>query len=253
MAKTKESAAKSGSSVPNPETREERFLAKAAGADVTVPSSPYTRLERFLKAIVDKIGSFVGLPEVTGDDNGKILGVVNGEWDKTDAPTGLPISPEIDGTYYLINRVDTLGSQSYLGWGGIGTIKANFALKVEADEGGSLFYQLVNYLITYASTAGKNKAVLTIPEELLPTWDQFYQATAGCPFVKMSAGDGHSYEFTSIASRITSENRDIVELYAPDSFSSVAGYGIERIGMTPDSLYVIIYNIDAVTAPFPSA
>ena len=89
MAKKKTANAKSGSSLPTQNTRGELFLAKAAGEDVTVPSAPYTRLERFLKAIIDRISSFVGLPEVTSSDNGKILGVVNGEWDKTDAPTGL--------------------------------------------------------------------------------------------------------------------------------------------------------------------
>ena len=30
------------------------------------------------------------LPDVTTDDNGKVLGVVNGEWDKVDAPSSLP-------------------------------------------------------------------------------------------------------------------------------------------------------------------
>lgn len=43
---------------------------------------------------IDKInevaepGGGAGLPAVTTDDNGKVLGVVNGAWDKTDAPEG---------------------------------------------------------------------------------------------------------------------------------------------------------------------
>lgn len=62
--------------IPEPITRKEHFLAKAAGEDVTTPT-PITREEKFL----DKIASGGSLPTVTSADNGKVLGVVNGAWD----------------------------------------------------------------------------------------------------------------------------------------------------------------------------
>ena len=80
MAKTKAPAAKSGSSVPTPETREERFLAKAAGEDVTVPSTPYTRLERYLAAIAENAGGSELPTVVPVVDDGKVLITNNGEW-----------------------------------------------------------------------------------------------------------------------------------------------------------------------------
>lgn len=74
-----------------PITRKETFLAKAAGQNVETPE-PITRVEHFLKNLIDhisQIGSGGGggggsdascLPEVTTDDNGAFLRVVDGAW-----------------------------------------------------------------------------------------------------------------------------------------------------------------------------
>lgn len=67
-----------------------KFLRKMAGDDVSI--TPSSVLEDCLDDIADAIedaGSDV-LPAVTEVDNGKILGVVNGGWDKTYAPSGVP-------------------------------------------------------------------------------------------------------------------------------------------------------------------
>lgn len=45
------------------------------------PNEPITRVESYLAEIEKKIG---GLPEVTTDDNGKTLSVVDGAWSATD-------------------------------------------------------------------------------------------------------------------------------------------------------------------------
>ena len=104
MAKKKTSTAKSGGSVPSTENeRTELYLAKAAGEDVQIPANQNTRLERYLKAIIDKISSFVGLPDVTSSDNGKILKVTDGAWAKGDAE--LPNVTESDE-----NRILTVGT-----------------------------------------------------------------------------------------------------------------------------------------------
>ena len=74
--------------LPTPITRSEKFLAKAAGADVTLPD-PITREEVYLNAIANNGGGGGGgsdLPAVTSADNGDLLGVVNGAWSKTDPP-----------------------------------------------------------------------------------------------------------------------------------------------------------------------
>lgn len=51
--------------------------------------TPMTADEAAVKIAVDNAGGGdAGLPAVTTDDNGKVLGVVNGAWDKTEPPAG---------------------------------------------------------------------------------------------------------------------------------------------------------------------
>ena len=74
-----------------PITREEYFLARMAGEDVTMPE-PITREEEYMKGIAAQIeAGSTELPAVTDVDEGKILAVnASGKWDKADAPTELP-------------------------------------------------------------------------------------------------------------------------------------------------------------------
>lgn len=54
-----------------------------------LPSTDFSRMNReWVKAVADGGSGGVGLPAVTAVDNGKILGVVNGEWGAMDAPGG---------------------------------------------------------------------------------------------------------------------------------------------------------------------
>lgn len=67
-----------------PKTRLEWFLAKIAGdADATGTVTPKTRKEYYLKEIADNGGGGgSSLPAVTASDNGSVLAVVDGAWDK---------------------------------------------------------------------------------------------------------------------------------------------------------------------------
>lgn len=84
-----------------PINRKEEFL--QAIADKSGAPSPVTRIEEFLK----RISESSGLPEVTSDDNGDFLGVVDGEWDKVPAPSSLPPYTAAD-----IGKVPTVVEES---------------------------------------------------------------------------------------------------------------------------------------------
>lgn len=60
-----------------PITREEMFLAKAAGEDVNIPA-PITRREKYLAKIAENGGGSGGLPAVTASDVGAVMRVQNG-------------------------------------------------------------------------------------------------------------------------------------------------------------------------------
>ena len=80
-----------------PITREEYYLARMAGEDVTMPE-PITREEEYMKGIAAQIEAGASeLPAVTDVDEGKILAVnENGKWDKADAPIELPEVTDVD-------------------------------------------------------------------------------------------------------------------------------------------------------------
>lgn len=74
-----------------PRTRDENLMGVIAGNPNAEPGvTPKTRREAFLADIAENGGGGGGLPEVTSDDNGDFLGVVDGEWAKAPAPSSLP-------------------------------------------------------------------------------------------------------------------------------------------------------------------
>lgn len=88
-----------------PITRAEQYLASIAGQETTLPAQPVTRMEQYLDYIA-KNGSGRGssFPPVTTADNGKVLGVVSGEWNPMQV-TSVPLTifdsieiPATDGT-----------------------------------------------------------------------------------------------------------------------------------------------------------
>ena len=48
----------------------------------------------------------VAIPEVSAEDNGKVLSVVGGKWEKTSVTPELPELPEEDGAYILTATID---------------------------------------------------------------------------------------------------------------------------------------------------
>lgn len=79
-----------------PGTREEMYLAAISDqldgetVDTEHMIEPGSRKEAYLYDIAQKIGSTLELPAVTASDNGDVLTVKNGKWDKGEAPSGLP-------------------------------------------------------------------------------------------------------------------------------------------------------------------
>ena len=67
-----------------PKTRRETFLNNAANGDSSL--TPITREESFINKIAEAVESGGGssLPPVTSSDNGKVLGVDNGQWGAQD-------------------------------------------------------------------------------------------------------------------------------------------------------------------------
>lgn len=69
--------------LPNPKTRTEEFLNKIAGGTQETLPTPQTRVEQYLNEIAQNGGGGGSdLPAVTPADNGKVLKVIEGAWDK---------------------------------------------------------------------------------------------------------------------------------------------------------------------------
>lgn len=213
MAKAKTTTAKSGSSLPTPENREELFLAKAAGESVTIPTYNNDRKEIFLRAIANK----TDLPA----------------YDET-TPNSFLFYSHSDGTLF---------------WSGVNETLS--VMRVNYDESISdTFYQLVNYLVQYAVTSNKNKASVTIPAELSSMWVSFISELDTHLYVKFISTYGN---FTGIIASKYFVSNDVITVHVPDQMSAVSGWGITAIECSPTTLSVLVHSIDEVTAPFPAA
>lgn len=92
-----------------PITRREMFLNALSDSEQDLPE-PITREEIFLKKAAEGGGGGSDLPTVTSGDNGKVLTVVGGKWDKADSGVEAvmdSIAPHHDSTksYYYGNIV----------------------------------------------------------------------------------------------------------------------------------------------------
>lgn len=76
-------------SVFRDEKRIAQLLEQIGGIETPVSEDLEERMISGLEAIAES-GGGGSLPDVTAEDNGKLLGVNNGEWDKVTAPVGLP-------------------------------------------------------------------------------------------------------------------------------------------------------------------
>ena len=77
------------------QSRNENILENMLGAENEL-AEPQSRVEELL---IDIYNQGTGLPEVDSDDNGKVLAVVNGDWNKSTIPSGNlpPVSDADDG------------------------------------------------------------------------------------------------------------------------------------------------------------
>lgn len=86
-----------------PITRREKYLNALSDETQEIPE-PVTREEMFLKKAIESSGGGSSLPEVTSEDNGKVLGVVEGAWGKMDIPTELPtVTSSDEGKVLTVN------------------------------------------------------------------------------------------------------------------------------------------------------
>ena len=257
MAKTKNSAAKSGSSVPATENeRTELYLAKAAGEDVQIPVNQNTRLERYLKAIVDKISSFVGLPDVTSEDNGKILGVVNGGWDKTNAPVGLPDDPA--NKLFLFSKLNTwvagdLGSYFLYYPEEVTPTGAIFMRYTHIDVSAyTTFSQVIAYLQAQ-SLANNNAVKLSVPSAMSELWGSFrgllYKVHYGGVLVLSNGTPADDIVFNVIHSPVTLNGIYFVSLGVTWSGSTAVIVELE-IGSDYCACFTRPYTVTDI--PFPS-
>ncbi len=91
------------------QSRNENILENMLGAENEL-AEPQSRVEELL---IDIYNQGAGLPDVDSADNGKVLAVVNGNWDKSAVPSGnLPVISSADEGKFL--RVKTSGGVT--GW-----------------------------------------------------------------------------------------------------------------------------------------
>lgn len=159
--------------IPNePITRKEKYLAKASGQNVETPD-PLTREEMYLDTIAKGGGGGGGggadLPDVTSADNGKVLSVVSGEWNKADAPKELPTTTTSDNGKVLA--------------------VVNGAWAKATPSGGGSGGGLVIH---------KDKTTGTLDKTFLEIYNAMLDGTVPCVVDQISAGQVWSYYFSYI-------------------------------------------------------
>lgn len=91
----------------------------------------YDDIGRLMEDVADVVNNSPGIPEVTAEDNGKVLSVVDGEWNKADASGS-----------NLVYKLRNIGGGEYELVDGV--LKTEIYNKLENGETNILLHQIVS-------------------------------------------------------------------------------------------------------------
>lgn len=162
----------------------------AVGDYVTIPDVSNAIAQRAASAGIE-------LPSVTSSDNGKLLTVVNGKWNKANAPKELPAVTSTDN-------------------GDILTVVNGAWAKADAPSSGGLFNIHVNYTMPPTTPTGisatYDEIKTAITNGLVPIVFDTYSGTVYHLFTAITSGGSRRYIFARItvgASSIKKETHEI--------------------------------------------